>query len=75
MQHLIQILIYAIAGYTAAYMVLRPKALIDALLTGPGMGAAGWTFHREHYKLTYPVLAVLLVVLALAIAQIPGAPA
>ena len=54
----------------AVYMLLRPAAVLDAISTGPGMGKAGWAFHQKHYKLTYPVLGALLVVLGLAVAQV-----
>ncbi len=70
MPHLMQAIIYGIGGYMAVYMLLRPAALLDAISTGPGMGKAGWAFHQKHYKLTYPVLGALLVVLGLAVAQV-----
>ncbi|MCK8465331.1 hypothetical protein MUY35_15840 [Aliiroseovarius sp. S1339] len=70
MQDLIQTLIYGSGGYAATYVLLRPAALIDAVSTGPGMGKAGWAFHHKHYKLTYPVLGVMLVVLGLVVAQV-----
>ena len=68
---IMQTLVYWIAGYALAYMVVRPQALIDAISAGPGMSEAGWAFHRKHYKLTYPSFAALGAVLCLAVMSIP----
>ncbi|MCX7567020.1 hypothetical protein OS189_11770 [Sulfitobacter sp. F26169L] len=47
------------AGYTAAYMLLHPQALIDGSLAGPGFSQAGNAFFQKHHKLTHPVFAAL----------------
>lgn len=67
MPDLIAIITYFIGGYAAAYYLLRPSALIEAMAIGPGLSPAAWAYYQKHYKLTYPVLAGLLAILALVI--------
>ena len=72
MENLTNALVYALGGYAAAYMVLRPSALLDALASGPGIGPAGWAFHHKHWKLTYPLLAGVLVLLGIVLVRVQG---
>lgn len=74
MQELMAIMVYASAGYAGTYMVLRPQSFFDALAAGgPGMSAAGWEWHHKHWKLTYPLTLMMLVLLGVAVSQIPEA--
>ena len=70
MDQFIEILVYVMGGYMAAYFLLRPSALIEAIAIGPGLSPAAWAYHKKHYQLTYPLLAMLLVLLGAVVVKV-----
>ncbi len=65
-----QFLTYAMGGYCAAYFVMKPSALAEAIGAGPGMSAAGAAWSRKHYRLTLPLTIMGLILAGHLLTQV-----
>jgi hypothetical protein len=65
-----KIVTYWMAAYGVLYMIQRPSTFFEALAIGPGLSPAAMAYSRKHYKLIYPLLVGIVILLAITIAHV-----